>query len=85
MHLNPVLPEASMNGTGHAIVLSKTRYLELNNMQLFFYNLITSHPEQRRNIFREVNTIWVMKEDHLSFCWLSAEGNSEAEERRGSP
>lgn len=37
MHLNPVLPEASMNGTGHAIVLSKTRYLELNNMQLFFF------------------------------------------------
>lgn len=35
MHLNLLLPEEHMNGTGHAIVFSKTRYLKLNNIQLF--------------------------------------------------
>jgi len=64
MHLNLLLPEASMKGTGRAIVFSKIRYLKLNKIQLF---VITEslHIQSTEKLFCEVSKTCVITEDHF--------------------
>lgn len=59
-----LLPEVSMNGTGHAIIFHKMRYLKLNKIQLFVISQ-SLHIQRKEKLLREMSTGCVITEDYL--------------------